>query len=116
MNGPSFDPAVARRCRVDRAIVDQVEALAGGEGSILVHAQRDWTSATFKGMRHQLTMAFDGEAAVEAGEAMIAALPDRRFEIPRHLVADATVKAAEHRMLPDPRLVVEIELLLLEES
>jgi hypothetical protein len=71
---------------------------------------------TFSGTRHEVVLAFTGTEAVSAGEAFIDALPEHEFAIPRQLVADATVLAVEHSALPEPRLVVEVQLLLLEET
>ena len=51
-----------------------------------------------------------------SGEEFVAALPDHEFAIPGQLVADATVAAAETTLLPQPRLAVTCELLLLEEG
>ena len=68
------------------------------------------------GTRHDVVLAFSGAEAVAAGEAFLDALPEHEFAIPRQLVADATVLSVEHTALPDPRLVVEVQLLLLEET
>ena len=95
---------------------DALDRLAGGHGFVLMHSQRAWASITFSGTRHTLTIAFDGSDAVEAGEEFVAALPDHEFSIPGQLVADATVARAEQRTLPEPRLMVECELLLLEDA
>lgn len=91
-------------------------ALGDFRGQVITHTERAWASITFAGARHTLALLFAGEEAVEAGERFIAALPDHEFALPGHLVADATVTEAEHRLLPTPRLVVQCELLLLEEG
>ncbi len=90
--------------------------LAGGKAGLLRHAERAWASVTFTGTRHDVTLAFTGPDAVAAGEAFIAALPDHEFAIPRQLVADATVLSVEHSLVPEPRLIVEAQLLLLEDA
>lgn len=90
--------------------------LAGGKAELLRHAERNWASVTFTGTRHDITLAFKGAEAVAAGELFIAALPDHEFSIPRQLVADAAVLSVEHTLLPEPRLVVEAQLLLLEDA
>ena len=90
--------------------------LAGGKAELLRHAERNWASVTFCGTRHTIVLAFTGAEAVAAGEALIAALPDHEFAIPRQLVADAAVVAVEHSLLPEPRLEVTAELLLLEDA
>jgi hypothetical protein len=97
-------------------LVSALLELAGGKAELIRHAERAWASVTFTGSRHDITLAFTGAEAVAAGEAFIAALPDHEFAIPRQLVADATVLGAEHTLLPEPRLVVEAQLLLLEDA
>ena len=90
--------------------------LAGGRGELIRHAERSWASVTFSGTRHTVVLAFAGIEAVAAGEQFIDALPDHEFAIPRQLVADAAVVRVDHTALPQPRLEVEVELLLLEEA
>jgi len=93
----------------------EVLALAGPQGELLRHGERPWSSATFSGSRHSLALSFTGERAIDAGEALIAALPDHEFAIPGHLVADATITGVDHHNGPEPRMTVEAEFLLLEE-
>ncbi len=90
--------------------------LAGGRGELLRHAETNWASVTFTGTRHTVVLVFAGDAAVAAGELFIAALPEHEFAIPRQLVADAAVVRADHSTLPQPRLEVEVQLLLLDEA
>ena len=93
-----------------------VMELAGANAELVRHRERAWASITFSGSRHTMLLAFSGSEAVRAGEVFIAALPDHEFAIPRQLVADATVVSVEHSVLPQDRLIVEIELLLLEDA
>ena len=93
-----------------------VMELAGGKAELLRHSERPWASVTFTGSRHTMALAFSGSEAVAMGENFIAALPEHEFAVPRQIVADAAVLAVEHVLVPEPRLTVEIELLLLEES
>lgn len=90
--------------------------LAGGKAELLRHSERSWASVTFSGTRHAVVLAFTGAEAVTAGEAYIDALPDHEFAIPRQLVADAAIISVEHSALPEPRLEVTAELLLLEDA
>jgi len=90
--------------------------LAEGSAELVRHAERSWASATFSGARHTVVLSFTGADAVAAGERFIDALPEHEFAIPRHLVADATVSRVDHSLLPDPRLEVEVQLLLLDEA
>jgi len=90
--------------------------LAGGKAELLRHSERSWASVTFSGTKHLVALAFTGAEAVAAGEALIDALPEHEFALPRQLVADAAVVAVTHSALPAPRLEVELELLLLDEA
>ncbi len=112
---PPRAPMPTRRTVADRlrhALLD----LANGHGEIASHSEKAWASVTFAGARHTVVLGFTGREAVTAGETLIALLPDHEFAIPGHLVADATVTMADHRLLPEPRLEVTCELLLLEEA
>lgn len=108
-----FDPQ-ARRIR--QHLIEAIMALACGKADLAHHVERGWASVTFAGTRHTLSLVFTGAEAVAAGEEFIAALPEHEFAIPRQLVADAVVVSANHALLPEPRLAVEIELLLLEDA
>ncbi|WP_240310880.1 hypothetical protein [Altererythrobacter sp. ZODW24] len=90
--------------------------LAGGHGTVERHAERSWASITFAGTRHTVDLAFEGDDAIAAAERLIAELPDHEFAIPGQLVADAIMISIDHAMLPNPRLDVTVELLLLEEG
>ena len=94
----------------------QLDALGQGHAKVVRHAEKSWASITFDGSRHTIELLFDGEEAVAAGEEFIAALPDHEFVVPGQFVAEATVKGAEHVLLPYPRLTVECELLLLRDA
>ncbi|MGB7656151.1 MAG: hypothetical protein WBL74_11780 [Novosphingobium sp.] len=89
--------------------------LAQGQAELVRHAERTWASVTFSGTRHSVVLAFTGAEAVAVGEGLIDALPDHEFAIPGQLVADAAVVRVEHSLLPEPRLEVEIEVLMLDE-
>lgn len=99
-----------------RALLNAVRALAQGHAEVMSHAEHPWASITFAGSRHTMALRFVGSEAVTAGERFIAALPEHEFTIPRRLVADASVIAVRHELLPEPKLTVEMELLLLEDA
>ncbi|MGX7952187.1 hypothetical protein ACWPM1_06425 [Tsuneonella sp. HG249] len=79
-------------------------------------SQRAWASITFEGARHTIDIVFRGVPAVETGEIFIAALPDHEFVIPGQLVAEATVTAVDHQLVPVPKMAVTCELLLLRDA
>lgn len=108
-------PRGPRRGAIER-LREEIQALAGGHAEILSHSEKSWASITFAGTRHRLDLAFAGADAVEAAESFIAFLPEHEFAIPRQLVADAAVTAVDHRIGPDPRMEVRVELLLLDEE
>ena len=90
--------------------------LAGGHSELLRHAESPWASVTFSGSRHRIALAFTGSEAMAAGEQFIILLPEHEFTVARQIVADAAVFSVEHVLLPEVRMVVEIELLLLEDG
>jgi len=104
----------ARRRPGDR-LREALLELSGGRATLLSHREQSWASITFAGARHRLELLFEGAEAVEAGELLIALLPEHEFAIPGQLVADASVAAVDHRLAP-PRMQVSCEVLLLEEG
>ncbi len=113
---PVLPPVRKLRRSSGERLREAVLALAGGQGEVLQHSETAWASITFAGTRHRLRIAFEGTEAVAGGEELVAALPEHEFEIPRQLVADATVCGVESTLLPSPRMVVDCELLLLEDA
>ena len=109
-------PARKMRRSSGERLREAVMALAGGHGEVLQHSETAWASITFAGTRHRMRIAFDGDEAVAAGEQLVADLPDHEFAIPRQLVADAAVCGVESTLVPEPRMMVECELLLLEDA
>lgn len=97
-------------------LLSAVLGLTQGKAELISHQERPWASVTFSGTRHSLTLAFSGDEAVSAGEDFIACLPEHEFAVPGQLVADAAIVRVDHAALPEPRLTVEAELLLLEDS
>ncbi len=104
-----------RRSTADR-VREALLMLAEGRADFLLHKEKAWSSITFNGTRHELTLQFQGEEETEVGEEFIANLPDHEFRIPGQLVADATVREVDHRFgSEDGRMVVTAVLLLVEE-
>ena len=96
-------------------LLSAVLQLAGGKAELLRHSERPWASVTFSGSHHTIALNFSGHEAIAMGEAFIAALPDHEFTLPRQIFADASVVTVDHAVSPEARLMVEVELLLLEE-
>jgi len=109
-------PAAPRRVRGNwMRLLGQVLKLAGGHGELVRHDERPWASITFSGTRHTIALAFTGPAAIAAAERVIDALPDHEFDIPGHIVADAQVREVSHQHLPEHKLAMEVDILLLED-
>lgn len=94
-------------------LLDAVMRLAGEHGELISHGERPWASATFHGTRHTITLLFNGKDGAAAAEEFTATLPDHEFTIRGQLVADAAISEVTHVQLPEQRVVVEAELLLL---
>ena len=108
-------PRPVRRSTSDR-LRDALQQLAGGQARIASHRETAWASITFAGTRHRLEILFAGAGPVAAGEQFIADLPDHEFTLPGQLVADAAIAEVDHRLAPEPRLAVTVEMLLLDDS
>lgn len=110
-------PAGKRQRRsVSDRVREALDELCGSRGNIVTHREKAWASITFAGTRHEIMITFDDETAIQAGETFIATLPDHEFAIPGQLVAEASIASVDHTLHPQPRLVVKVSLLLLEEA
>ncbi|KUR70645.1 hypothetical protein AQZ52_16675 [Novosphingobium fuchskuhlense] len=92
-----------------------VLALAGPEAELMQHSEAPWASVTFAGTRHTIVLCYDGWEACDAAEALMATLPEHEFTIPRTLVADAAVVRLDQSLLPEPKMTLELALLLLDD-
>lgn len=99
-----------------RTVCDAVLGLGRGHAELIAHEETAWASATFRGHRHSITVAFRGEDGVIAGQAMLDALPEHEFSMPRRLVAEA--RPVWRRMVTAGRrpasLTAEVDLLVLD--
>lgn len=93
-----------------------ISSLSEGQAEWLRHEEKGWASITFTGARHTIVLGFNGADALDAAESFITQLPEHEFTIPGQLVADATISAVNHTMLPEPHMIVTAELLLLEDT
>lgn len=98
--------------RLRAAVLDLTE----GQAQVLSHSQQAWASITFSGARHAMDLLFEGEESVAVAERVLDLLPEYEFAIAGHLVADASVRSVDHSLLPEPRMVVRAEFLLLEDG
>jgi hypothetical protein len=107
-------PRPARRSWMQ--LLSAVLSVAGKGAELVSHAERPWNSVTFSGTRHTIALAFNGDDAVSAGEAFIEAIPDHEFTLSRQIVVDAVVTSVDRMTLPEARLLLEVEFLLLDEE
>ena len=112
---PTPPRARSRRRSPSDRLREAILVLAEQRGQIVAHKEKAWASISFAGMRHSFGLLFAGEEAVAAGERFIVALPEHEFALPGQLVADASVVEVDHRIVPNPRLAVRCEILLLED-
>ena len=106
----------ARRARSPWAkLLTALLDMTQGHGELVQHSERAWSSATFAGARHSVTIVFHGPEAMAAGEDYIEAVPGFEFAGAGHLSVDARVTEIDQQALPEPRLVATAEFLLLED-
>lgn len=67
---------------------------------------RPWASVTFRGARHRVTLALEGEGAGDAADAFLGGLTEAEFELPGHILADIA-PAGEKRTGDRVRLTLE---------
>lgn len=116
-SAPEPRPAPHPRVRIGpgERLLRAVTALAGPSAELVSHREEPWASVTFAGTRHTIVLRYQGWEAGDAAEALIAALPEHEFTIPRVLVADAAVVRLDQVLLPEPDMTLELALLLLDD-
>lgn len=97
-------------------LLSGVLGLAGPAAELLRHSERPWASATFSGTRHVIALQFAGDEGIASAEAFMEALPDHEFALSRHVVIEAAIRSVEQEMMPQARLTLEAEFLLLEDA
>lgn len=74
----------------------------------------DWTSLTFAGERHEITLRVPGPGAAAVAALLVDGLDDAEFAIPGQIVADiALARPRVHH--PDGAVTLEIEALTVAE-
>ena len=88
-----------------------LEQAAGG--ACVARTGTRWASATFTGMRHEITLQFTGADDVARGAAMAVVLDVHEFTLRGHIVADICVARCENC---GSELLLEIEALTVEDA
>jgi hypothetical protein len=78
---------------------------------------RSWVSATFSGVRHELTFTTGGEGAGAAADLFLDGLAEREFDLQGHVLADIALVSRSSAPGPDGPLVrIGLEALTLEDG
>lgn len=77
--------------------------------SIVRIRSRDWNSATFTGVRHEISYRLQGEGAEAAAETFLKGLEEREFGMRGHVLADIAL-ISETRSYEDSGLVILLDL------
>lgn len=90
-----------------------VLAMAGEGSEILSSSSRRWSSATFTGARHAMTVRLPGADAQDRAQRLAESLPEAEFPLAGHIVADISVENREWRRSEDGQGAAELELAVL---
>jgi len=78
---------------------------------------RSWASATFSGVRHEITFTTQGEGAEAEAELFLDGLAEREFDLCDHILADIALVSRTSMPGPDGPLVrIDLEALTIEED
>jgi 2-phospho-L-lactate transferase/gluconeogenesis factor (CofD/UPF0052 family) len=78
---------------------------------------RSWVSATFSGVRHELTFTAEGEGAQAAADLFLHGLEEREFDLSGHVLADiALVSQSTGAGAQGPLVRISLEALTLEDG
>jgi hypothetical protein len=58
---------------------------------------RTWRSASFRGLRHEFALCFNGPAAGNTADGFLERLEPRQLEVPGHIVAEVKLVSDERR-------------------
>lgn len=97
-------------------LIRALVTLGNGAAIFEEHRGTSWASATFKGMRHAITLSFSGGDAMAIGERLADMLPEHEFQIAGHIVADLAIVDIYRRREGAPHMTLKIEALTVEDS
>lgn len=100
----------------EHPVVRALCAIVEDRCTVALHREQPWASITFAGARHTVELQFVGDEPVAMGETLIEVLPEHEFALAGKIVADASIRWVERRMLPETVLTVKIELLVLDDA
>lgn len=77
---------------------------------------RSWASATFTGVRHEISFRLEGEGANEAADAFLEGLEEREFDLRGHILADIAMVSETRMSGPEgPLIRIALEALTIED-
>ncbi len=76
---------------------------------------RSWVSATFAGVRHELTFRVEGESAGAEVDRFLDGLEEAEFDLPGHILADISLVSRSDG-LSEPMVRISLEALTFEEG
>jgi hypothetical protein len=98
-----------------RAISDKFDKLS--RFTLEEIRSRDWASATFEGMRHELSFSVAGPGAEAEARAFLGGLEETEFALHGHFVADIACVSQSLESGPEGPLVrIGLEALTIEEA
>jgi len=78
---------------------------------------RSWASATFCGVRHEVSFRLDGEGADIAADAFLEGMEEREFDLRGHILADIALVSRSTTPGPNgPVVRVSLEALTMEDG
>lgn len=104
---------VAAKSDPHARLLRAVLALAGQGSEITSSSSRRWSSATFTGARHGLTLHLAGADARDRAHRLAETLPEAEFLLAGHVVADISVESQAYRRGEDGGGVAQLDLAVL---
>lgn len=96
-----------------RRLLRALLALAGRGSEILSSSSNRWSSATFSGARHHMTMRLAGTDAHVRAQKLAKCLPEAEFPLRGHIVADASLEEMELAREEDGQVFARLKLAML---
>lgn len=100
--------------RLARAVCHELERL-GLEARTDSVESRSWTSITFAGERHALSLEIEGTGASGSIDAWLAGLEEREIDLPGHLLVDIAV-VSDERSGDGSRVALRLDAITVESN
>ena len=104
---------VAAKSDPHARLLRAVLALAGQGSEIISSSSRNWSSATFTGARHGVSLQLAGADARDRAHRLAEMLPEAEFPLAGHIVADISVEGQAYRRGKDGEGLAQLDLAVL---